>query len=57
MEAENKFLSAFQQLLNTQPESLKDSEQKELERLITSLPNDPTQLAEAIADWVLLTRK
>ena len=31
MEAENKFLSAFQQLLNTQPESLKDSEQKELE--------------------------
>ena len=51
MEAENKFLSAFQQLLNTQPESLKDSEQKELEGLINSLPNDTTQLAEAIADW------
>ncbi len=51
MEAENQFLSAFQQLLKTKPESLKDSERTELEGLITSLPNDPRQLAEAIADW------
>ena len=51
MEAENLFLSAFQQLLKTKPESLSDSERKELEGLITSLPNDTKQLAEAIADW------
>ena len=51
MEAENKLLSAFQQLLNTQPELLKDSERRELETLITSLPNDTKQLADAIAPW------
>ncbi len=51
MEAENQFLSAFQQLLNTQPELFKDSERTELEALITSLPNDTEQLADAIARW------
>ncbi len=51
MEAENKLLLAFQQLLNTQPELLKDSERKELEGLITSLPNEANQLADAIAPW------
>ncbi len=51
MEAENKLLLAFQQLLNTQPELLKDSERMELEALITSLPNDTKQLADAIAPW------
>ena len=51
MEAENKLLLAFQQLLNTQPELLKDSERRELEALIISLPNDTKQLADAIAPW------
>ena len=51
MEAENQFLTAFQQLLNTQPELLKDSERRELEALIASLPNDTEQLADAIAPW------
>lgn len=51
MEAENQFLSAFQQLLNTQPELFKDSERRELEALIASLPNDTEQLADAIARW------
>ena len=52
MEAENQFLSAFQQLLNTQPELFKDSERRELEALIASLPNDIEQLADAIVRWV-----
>ncbi len=51
MEAENQFLSAFQQLLNTQPELFKDSERRELKALIASLPNDTEQLADAIARW------
>ena len=51
MEAKNKFLTAFQQLLKSKPKLLKDSERKELEGLITSLPNDATQLAEAIIPW------
>ena len=51
MEAENQFLTAFQQLLNSKPKLLKDSERKELEGLITSLPDDTTELAEAIASW------
>lgn len=51
MEAENQFLSAFQQLLNTQPELFNDSERRELEALIASLPNDTEQLADAIARW------
>ena len=51
MEAENQFLTAFQQMLNTKPKLLKDSERKELEELIISLPNDATELAEAIASW------
>ncbi|MDJ0712870.1 MAG: hypothetical protein QNJ54_01460 [Prochloraceae cyanobacterium] len=51
MEAENKLLLAFQQLLNIQPELIKDSERTELEALIISLPNDTKQLADAIARW------
>ena len=42
MEAKNKFLTAFQQLLKSKPKLLKDSERKELEGLITSLSNDAT---------------
>ena len=51
MEAENQFLSVFQQLLNTQPKLFKDSERRELEALIASLPNDTEQLADTIAHW------
>jgi len=51
MKINNKFLSAFKKLLDTQPELFKDSERTELEVLITSLPNDTEQLADGIARW------
>ncbi|AOX01226.1 hypothetical protein BJP34_18865 [Moorena producens PAL-8-15-08-1] len=51
MALENQFLSAFKQLLDTQPELFKDSERTELEGLITSLPNDTEQLVDGITQW------
>ncbi|NEO41264.1 MAG: hypothetical protein F6J90_35035 [Moorea sp. SIOASIH] len=52
MKAENYlFLSAFKQLLDTQPELFKDSERTELEGLITSLASDTEQLVDDIARW------
>ncbi|NEP53334.1 MAG: hypothetical protein F6K65_32855 [Moorea sp. SIO3C2] len=48
---EIKLLSAFKQLLDTQPELFKDSERTELEGLITSLPNDTEQLLDGITQW------
>ncbi|AOY82460.1 hypothetical protein BJP36_23670 [Moorena producens JHB] len=54
MKAENYlFISAFEQLLDTQAELFKDSEKMELEALITSLPNDTKQLADAITRWCI----
>ncbi|WP_424100116.1 hypothetical protein [Moorena producens] len=51
MALENQFLSAFKQLLDTEPELFKDSERTELEGLITSLPSDTEQLVDGIARW------
>ncbi|NEO21848.1 hypothetical protein [Moorena sp. SIO4A5] len=51
MKINNKFLSAFKKLLDTQLELFKDSERTELEALITSLPSDTEQLADGIARW------
>ena len=51
MKNNNKFLSVFKKLLETQPELFKDSERTELEALITSLPNDTEKLVDRITQW------
>ncbi len=51
MQAEYQILSAFQQLLNAQPDLFADSDRTELEELMTASPNETDRLAEAIGRW------